>query len=75
MGRTWVEGPQTQPLDTWKRQMRNPEGPGQLGAFGYDLEFGYNYRMGCSLLHWGQGHLEVRPPGWWSNTESTLGCK
>lgn len=23
----------------------------------------------------GQGHLEVRPPGWWSNTESTLGCK
>lgn len=23
----------------------------------------------------GQGHLEVRPPGWWSNTESTSGCK
>lgn len=47
VGVTWREGPQTQPPNTWKRQTKNQEGPEQLGAFQYDLELGYYYRMGC----------------------------
>lgn len=37
-------------------QRRKQEGPGKSGAFQYDLTFGDDYRVGCSLLLWGWRH-------------------